>query len=168
MDWMLMPLRRYAEFSGRSRRKEYWSFALFIFLMYIVFGVLMTVLGAGAFMSMGAGSGGGAAALGGGVMIIGGLFAIFGLAIIVPSIAVAIRRLHDTARSGWLILAPLAGYPIQIIGATMNSMSIAVLGSIISLGLAVMLLVFYFMDGTSGPNKFGSDPKDRGEAVPAY
>lgn len=167
MNWMLMPLRRYAEFSGRSRRMEYWMFGLFIFLVYAAFGMLLIVLGAGAFTSMGV-SGSGATVFGGGAMIVGGLCAIFGLAVIVPSIAVAIRRLHDTDRSGWLILAPLAGYPIQIAGAVMNNTAIAMIGSLISLGLGIMLVVFYFMDGTSGPNRYGADPKDRGEAVPAY
>ena len=163
-----MPLRRYAEFGGRSRRKEYWMFALLMMLVYFAFGILVTVLGASAFMSMGAGSSGGAAAWGGGAIIVGGLFAIFGLAILVPSIAVGVRRLHDTERSGWFLLAPLAGYPVQIIGTAMNSSALIGLGGLVSLGLGVMLLVFYCLDGTVGPNRYGEDPKGRGDAVPAY
>ena len=51
MEWMLMPLKRYAEFSGRSRRKEYWMFVLFQFLIYVAFLVLMMLFGGGALMS---------------------------------------------------------------------------------------------------------------------
>ena len=167
MEWMFMPFRRYAEFSGRSRRMEYWMWTLFIFLAYLAFVVLGIVLGAGAILGAGAGSSSGAAAAGGGALIVFGLFGIFALAILVPSLAVAVRRLHDTNHSGWWILAPLTGTVLQFVGAAMHSSAVALVGALIGLVLGVLLLVWYFMDGTPGPNQYGADPKLRGGA-PGY
>jgi uncharacterized membrane protein YhaH (DUF805 family) len=125
MDWMLMPLRRYAEFSGRSQRKEYWMFFLFQIIVGVVLGIIEGAVGL-------SGSIGGA---------YGPLSALFGLAMLIPGIAVGIRRLHDTDRSGWWLLIAL----VPIIGA-------------------IVLIVFFVTDGTRGPNRFGPDPKDPGQA----
>lgn len=134
MDWMLMPYRRYAEFSGRSRRREFWMFALFCFLVGLAIDVLF---GNPAYERFGwhvsiatslSGTGG----------VVRGLF---NLVSFVPAIAVATRRLHDIDRSGWwqlLMFIPLIGW--------------------------IVLLVFYCLDSNSGPNRFGPDPKDRGTA----
>jgi uncharacterized membrane protein YhaH (DUF805 family) len=131
MDWMLMPLRRYADFSGRSRRKEYWMFALG------VLGVVFLLLALSLLMSGGlegmANNGG---FLAGPFMII---FAIFWLGLIVPSIAVQVRRFHDQDKSGWFVLLNFIPY----------------LGGLI-------VLVFMFLEGTRGPNRFGPDPKADG------
>jgi len=125
MDWMLMPLRRYAQFSGRSQRKEYWMFVLGYVIVAVVLNIIEGILGL-------SGTVGGSN---------GPLTALFGLAILIPSIAVGIRRLHDTDRSGWWLLIAL----VPIIGA-------------------IVLLVFFVSDGTRGPNRFGPDPKDPGQA----
>lgn len=126
MEWMLMPVRRYADFSGRSRRKEFWMFQLGIFLLYIAVVILGAILGAIS------------ETLSGIVMII---FAIAMLGLIIPSLAVAVRRLHDQDKSGWMLLL---GF-IPLIGG-------------------IILLVFYCTDGTPGPNQYGPDPK--GQADP--
>ena len=125
MDWMLMPLRRYAEFSGRSRRKEYWMFFLFNMIVAVVLNVVEGILGLTGMV--------------GGVY--GPLTTIYMLATLIPGIAVGIRRLHDTDRSGWWLLIAL----VPLIGA-------------------IVLLVFFVSDGTNGPNKFGPDPKNPGQA----
>lgn len=125
MDYMLMPLRRYAEFSGRSRRKEYWMFTLLMVIAGIVIGTVEGILGINTMV--------------GGIY--GPLTTLLILATIVPSIAVGIRRLHDTDRSGWWLLICL----IPLIGS-------------------LVLLYFFVSDGTSGPNRFGPDPKDPGQA----
>ena len=96
MDWMLMPLRRYAEFSGRSRRKEYWMFTLLMLIAGIVSGTIEGILGINTMV--------------GGIY--GPLTTLLILGTIVPSISVGIRRLHDTDRSGWWLLIaviPLIG-----------------------------------------------------------
>jgi uncharacterized membrane protein YhaH (DUF805 family) len=166
---MLLPLKRYAEFSGRSRRMEYWMFQLFMFLVYIAMIVLMMVVGGGALMT---GDPSAAAAAGGAALIIFGLYALFALAMLIPSIAVSVRRLHDTNRSGWWILAPLSGYVIMLIGTVMAAGSpdnpglggiLAMVGMIAVIGLGLTLLVFMFLEGTRGPNQYGPDPK--GEAL---
>jgi uncharacterized membrane protein YhaH (DUF805 family) len=171
MNWMLLPLKRYAEFSGRSRRMEYWMFQLFMFIVYMAMVMLMMVVGGGALM-MGSGDPTTVMAAGGAVMVIFGLYAVFALAMFIPSLAVSVRRLHDTNRSGWWLLAPISGYVIMMIGTVLAATSpdnpglggvIAMVGGIAVLGLALTLLVFMFLEGTRGPNNYGPDPK--GEAL---
>jgi uncharacterized membrane protein YhaH (DUF805 family) len=130
MQWMLLPYRRYFEFSGRSRRMEYWMFTLFGIL---VNAAITVVLGRTAYTSMGSfvwfdtrlnavGD------------IVSGLFALFNL---IPSLAVLVRRLHDVDRSGWwllLVFLPILGW--------------------------FALFIFTCLDGTRGPNRFGLDPKN--------
>lgn len=120
MEWATLPLKKYADFSGRARRKEYWMFALLLIVVSFVLGIVEGVVG-----------------LTGMVGPYGPLSALFMLAIIVPSIAVGVRRLHDTGRSGWWMLIGL----VPFIGA-------------------IVLLVFYVLEGTRGPNEYGPDPKE--------
>lgn len=99
MEWMLMPLRRYAEFSGRSRRMEYWMFALFIVIVYAVCFALM--LAGGFSLAAFADPANATPEAPGIVFWVGAaLIALFALAIIIPSIAVTVRRLHDRNISG--------------------------------------------------------------------
>jgi uncharacterized membrane protein YhaH (DUF805 family) len=167
MDWMLMPLRRYADFSGRSRRMEYWMWVLFQVLIYFAVIVLVMLVGGGAMM---AGNPTSAMAAGGAALVILLLYLLWQLAVLIPSIAVAVRRLHDTNRSGWWILAPLVPYLIGFIslfgGAATGSQSglaaggmIGLVCMLVALGLGLVLLVFMFLEGTRGPNKYGPDPK---------
>jgi uncharacterized membrane protein YhaH (DUF805 family) len=136
MDWMIMPLRRYAEFTGRSRRKEYWLYVLFLVIVGVLFGMLDTALGLGGSASSWHSTSG--PQVGAGGSFHGGVLTlIFWLATLVPSIAVAIRRLHDTDRSGWWLLIGL----VPLIGG-------------------IVLLVFMLLEGTRGPNRFGPDPRD--------
>jgi uncharacterized membrane protein YhaH (DUF805 family) len=139
MDWMLMPLRRYADFSGRSRRKEYWMFQLGLIIASIAMVAVVAVIGGG----MGDMADGGGPLAGIGLMI----FGVFILAIIIPSIAVQVRRFHDQDKSGWLVLLNLIPY----------------LGGLI-------VFVFMFLEGTAGPNRFGPDPKagERGDSSLGY
>ena len=134
MDWMLMPLRRYAEFSGRSRRKEYWMFALLNFLIAAFVGLVTLV------MAVSVSSESAMMLVVTPVLI---LWFLLSLVFIVPGVAVTIRRLHDTDRSGWTILLAL----IPLIGP-------------------IILLVFYCTQGTPGPNRFGPDPKAGGLGNP--
>jgi uncharacterized membrane protein YhaH (DUF805 family) len=166
MEYMFMPLKRYADFSGRSRRMEYWMWVVFQFLIGVAFWVLMMVVGGVAMMGAANASPNALFAAGGSVLIIMALWSLVGLAMLIPGIAVAVRRLHDTNRSGWWLLAPLGAYCITWIGLAMamsGSSSLggilAAIGGIGALVLALVLLVFMFLEGTRGPNRYGADPK---------
>lgn len=113
MNWMLMPLHRYADFSGRSRRKEYWMFALAVIIAYAVAVGIDSMIGTG-----------------------GILVGITALGLIVPSIAVAVRRFHDQDKSGWFVLLNF----IPLVGG-------------------IIVLVFMCLEGTKGDNNYGADPK---------
>ncbi len=119
MKWYLEVLKKYATFGGRARRKEYWYFVLFNMLITIILTIIDGVTG-----SLSAEAG------------IGLLSGIYTLAVIIPSIAVGIRRLHDTNRSGWWLLILL----IPIIGP-------------------IVLIVFLVSDSKPEENKYGPNPK---------
>lgn len=143
MELMIQPLRKYADFTGRARRTEFWLFALLVFLIEIVFMALLSAVGGSALM-MGDPAAAAAVPTTGAMGAV--LFAHLAvmLALLVPSLAVTFRRLHDTNRRGWWILIGL----IPLIGA-------------------LVLFIFYLLDGTPGPNRFGPDPKGREALQPA-
>jgi uncharacterized membrane protein YhaH (DUF805 family) len=163
MEYMFLPLKRYAEFSGRSRRMEYWMFFVFQFLIGLVFQFLLLAVG-GSGVMMAGGDPTAVAATGGAIMIVLLLMLVVQLALLIPSLAVTVRRLHDTNRSGWWILGPVAGYVLAFAGAGMESNAVSLIGLLVILGLGITLLVFMFLDGTPGPNRYGEDPKGRGAA----
>ncbi len=119
MDWYLGVLKQYAVFKGRARRKEYWFFILF----NLIASLLLTLVD---FMT-----GSLDAELGMGL-----LSGLYSLAVLIPSLAVTVRRLHDTGRTGWWLLIGL----IPLIGA-------------------IVLLVFMLLDSQPGDNEYGANPK---------
>jgi uncharacterized membrane protein YhaH (DUF805 family) len=151
MEWAALPLKRYADFAGRARRKEYWWFVL----LYVVAFVLASLVDL-------------MAGLRGMIGPYGPLTAVVLLALLVPSVAVGVRRLHDIDRSGWWLLAayaplilsmllPLAG----IVQPTLALILLVVAGA----GF-ILLLVFSVLEGTKGPNRYGPDPKGAEAAAP--
>ena len=116
MDWYLDVLQNhYADFDGRARRKEFWMFVLFNILISL--GITLIVgLVSDSLASL--------------------LSGLYSLAVLVPGIAVGVRRLHDTGKTGWLILLGL----IPLIN--------------------LVLLYFFAIEGDPGPNEYGPDPKD--------
>ena len=111
--WKLVVLQRYAKFDGRAGRAEYWWFVLANVIIWFALAILMRI--SGIFV----------------ILVIG-----FWLAIIIPSIAVAIRRLHDTNKSGWFLLISL----VPLVGG-------------------IILLVFLASQGDPGTNQYGEpDP----------
>ena len=121
MNYYFKVLRQYVDFKGRARRSEYWYFSLFSVLISIVLGIIdMTVLGADPF----AGESG----------MLGNLYS---LAVLLPSLGVLVRRLHDVGKSGWfflIILIPVIGF--------------------------IWLLILLFRDSQQGENKWGPSPKE--------
>jgi uncharacterized membrane protein YhaH (DUF805 family) len=118
MNWYMAVLKKYAEFTGRARRKEYWMFALINFLICVVLVVIDVQGGMSNPMGLGVLSG------------------LYSLAVFVPSLAVSVRRLHDTDRSGWWLLILL----VPLIGA-------------------IVFLVFMLLDSQPGENRHGPSPK---------
>jgi uncharacterized membrane protein YhaH (DUF805 family) len=114
-------MKKYADFTGRARRAEYWWFVLINFVVIFSLLVLTIIL---------SGSNDSLTGLG------GIIYAVYALGVILPSLAVTVRRLHDTGKSGWMLLIGL----IPFVGP-------------------IILLVFYFTDGEPGANQYGPSPK---------
>ncbi len=113
MNWYLDALKKYAVFNGRARRKEYWMFALFNTIISIVLALVDNILGTSSIIS-----------------------SIYSLAVLIPSIALCVRRLHDVGKSGWwyfLILIPLVGI--------------------------IWLFILFCTDSKPGNNAYGPNPK---------
>jgi len=119
MSWYIEVLKKYAVFSGRARRMEYWMFALFNFL--VSFGLALIDGFAGLANKDG----------------IGPLSAIYSLAVLLPSLALGVRRLHDIGRSGWWLLIVL----VPVIGV-------------------IVLFVFSVLPSEPGSNEYGDNPLD--------
>ncbi|MDO8913046.1 MAG: DUF805 domain-containing protein [Phenylobacterium sp.] len=137
MDLMLQPLRKYADFNGRARRSEYWLFALFVALVQMAAGILSWFVGGDLSRDAFATPASAVIAL---------IYFGFCLYILIPSLAVSFRRLHDSGRTAWWLLLGL----------------IPILGQLV-------LLIFMILDGTPGDNRYGASPKGPAspEAQPA-
>jgi uncharacterized membrane protein YhaH (DUF805 family) len=116
--WKLVVLERYAKFDGRSRRAEFWWYFLANLIISFVLNFIDMVIGLG---------------MGGGVGVLG---LIYSLAVLVPGLAVGVRRLHDTNKSGWWLLFAL----VPLVGI-------------------IVLIVFFATDGQPGPNRYGASEK---------
>lgn len=108
MNWYLKVLKQYADFKGRARRKEYWMF--FLFNMIISYGIALLAIGID-------------------VPELAMLSSVYSLAVLIPGIAVGVRRMHDAGKSGWFLLIPIYN------------------------------LILACTDSEAGSNKWGSNPK---------
>lgn len=109
MNWYLKVLKQYADFNGRARRKEYWMFFLFnTIISYSILGISMAV----------------------DMPALASVSSIYSLAVLLPSIAVGVRRMHDVGKSGWFVLIPIYN------------------------------LILACTDGDKGENEYGQDPKN--------
>jgi uncharacterized membrane protein YhaH (DUF805 family) len=131
MQEMFAPFMRYADFSGRSRRLEYWLFSLF-------HGFISIILLSGFVSSMIVNRG--VSGMSSTALNFLTLFVFWIMATFIPMLAVTVRRFHDMDKSGWFYFISLIPY----------------VGGII-------FLVMMFLDGTNGPNRYGPDPKGRGD-----
>lgn len=112
MNWFLKCLKQYADFSGRARRTEYWMFTLFNAIISLILGFVLATIGL-VFLSY-----------------------IYSIAILIPSLAVCIRRLHDIGKSGWWYLI---GF-VPVVGT-------------------IVLLIWFCTDSQPGNNEWGPNPK---------
>jgi uncharacterized membrane protein YhaH (DUF805 family) len=115
MKWYLKVLNQYADFNGRARRKEYWMFVLYNIIFSLMALTLDNLIG----MTLEG-------------LIYGPLFSIYSIAVFIPGMAVAVRRLHDVGKSGWMILINF----IPLIGS-------------------LWLLILLVKDSKPGPNQYG-------------
>jgi len=130
MEWFLKVVRdNYANFEGRARRKEYWMYALFVAIINVGLMILAAIFGAVS------------DTLGILINVVGYLVSL-GLA--VPGLAVGVRRLHDTGRSGWHLLYGL----IPLVGG-------------------ILLIIWMVQEGDRGQNAYGADPKEGEDGFPA-
>lgn len=154
MEWMLLPLKRYGEFSGRSSRQEFWMFFLFQTLVALVyFAIVIMVVGLsgvmGAAQSVEAGMVAPIVAI-----IMGGVWLIYVLAMIVPNAAVIVRRCHDQGLSGWI------GGLLFVLAFLMNIVGLFFLNV-----FGLVLLILMALPGNVGTNRYGSDPANRAASV---
>ena len=108
MEWYLKVLKQYGDFSGRARRKEYWMFVLF----NIIFSSIATLISLK-------------------------IYTIYTIAVLIPNLAVSVRRLHDVGKSGWMCFIAL----IPLIGT-------------------IWLLILMLSDSNPGKNEYGVNPKE--------
>lgn len=168
MRWMFLPLQRYVQFNGRSRRMEFWMYMLLLALVQLVFLLLMVIMIAVMSASMRGGESGAYEGLFGFFASIGILLVLEGLIALgtfLPTLAVQVRRLHDSDRSGWWVMlfwGPwLLSWVTAVLSAASGEQAIAYL-SIFAwvaylIGL-IVLIVFYCLPGTPGNNRYGPDP----------
>lgn len=112
MNWYIEVLKKYAVFNGRAHRTEYWMFTLISIVIMIALWAIGSMIG------------------------LRGLSGIYNLAVLLPSIGVTVRRLHDTGKTGWLTLVGL----VPVIGW-------------------IVLLIFMALEGQEGDNQYGSSPQ---------
>lgn len=158
IDWAKRPIHKYADFSGRAPRAEYWWFTLALVVAYIVVSIVESIIGIDKTVGP-----------------YGYLSVLLMLGTLVPSIAVGVRRLHDTNRAGWWLLIAIVPYLIfaMAAGAAIASGSmVALAGATMLLGLlafagGIALLVFMVLPGTKGDNRYGADPYAGGTVAAA-
>ncbi len=114
MNWYVEALKKYTVFTGRSQRSEYWFFTLFNIIISVVIGLVEGFVGSPSILGL-----------------------LYTFAVLLPGLAVSVRRLHDTNHSGWWLLIAL----IPLVGA-------------------VILLIFMVTDSTPGENQYGVNPKE--------
>jgi len=120
MKWFVKCMKQYAVFSGRARRTEFWMFALFNFIFAMIASIIDTAIGSKL-----------------GILQFGIFYLIYSLAVLIPGLAVSVRRLHDIGKSGWMVLINL----IPLIGL-------------------IWFIVLTVKDSQPGENQYGPNPKE--------
>lgn len=173
MKWFIKCLRQYFDFKGRARRKEYWMFYLWILIIEAVIFLVSFLLGGGLpgvgadpgmppeLMPRSVGMG----------MFFTGLLTLYGLALFIPQLAVTVRRLHDTGKSGWwllvyyiVIICAATVLSLTAVKATMDGNELVEwpvwVSLVLLLVISILFLVLMVKKGDAGRNKYGEDPKD--------
>ena len=160
IDWAMRPLKKYADFSGRAPRAEFWWYSLAICVLAVIAYIIENALSIGPLL-----------------WLYGPLSLVILVGTFIPSLAVQFRRLHDTDRSALWLLAlwvPYVPYMYSLVtmmgsvtgGGTpdMGSAGLVMILGLVILIAAILLIVFFASAGTKGPNKYGDDPYAGGAA----
>ena len=159
IDWAKRPLEKYAVFTGRAPRAEYWWYALGILIVLIVLMIVDGMLGLnGMFFG-----------------VYGPLALLFGVATFVPNISAVVRRLHDTNRSGWWILLYLVPWGLMVLNRLAGGRGLLFQGGLMggaligltSLVALFVLLVFMVQSSMPGDNRYGPNPYGDGASAVA-
>ncbi|MEG2377378.1 MAG: DUF805 domain-containing protein [Clostridia bacterium] len=157
MSHYLNALKNYANFKGRTRRREYWFFMLFNSLFFIAiflfFLVITAILSSTApqFASS--------------TFFLYTYFAVLGgyfLAMIVPTVSITFRRMHDSGHSGWLVVIPYILFPLYIVLTLTKLPAAVVCGLFINMAafiISIMIFAFSLLDSSAGSNKYGDSTK---------
>ncbi len=172
MKWFIKCLRQYFDFKGRARRKEYWMFYLWLLIIKAVIYLVSFLLGGGLpgigsdpsmppeLMPKNIGMG----------MFFTGLLMLYGLGLFIPQLAVTVRRLHDTGKSGWwllvyyiVIICAATVLSLSAIKATMDGNELVEWPIWVSLAILLVISIWFLVlmvkKGDVGRNKYGEDPK---------
>ncbi|GAA5439976.1 DUF805 domain-containing protein [Deinococcus caeni] len=139
-DYVNAIRNNYANFQGRARRREYWMYTLINSIITFVLAIPISGVLMGLAMQTDAGMDP-SAALTGSTLIFAAIYALYALATFIPSLAIAVRRLHDAGFSGWLYLLNF-------------------------IGLGIVVLVLCVLDSKPGSNKWGPNPKGVTDGTP--
>lgn len=167
IDWATLPLKKYADFSGRAPRAEYWWYVLFLIIVMVIAMIIEGIVGLKPYFAN-----------------YGLLTMLVMLGTFIPSLAAQVRRLHDTDRSGWWVAAMWVPYAIglwsmrsvfaataaldpnnpdpeainQIAAQSTGSVGMGGLFMLVAVIFGIIILVFLCLKGTDGENKYGPDP----------
>jgi len=137
VNHFINAFKLYGVFSGRSSRTEYWMFTLVYILVYTALMLIALLLDNEAFHFV---------------------VSILTLGVIVPSLSITARRLHDAGRSGWWQATPFIGYFFAMIGVLQQSQFLMITAAIFALVLTVLLLIF-LVQSSQDDNKYGTKPQ---------
>lgn len=160
IDWATRPLKKYVDFSGRAPRAEFWWFYLLLLVSVIIAAIVDSIIGSRVFGPYGI------------------VACLVYFALLLPYLAVGVRRLHDTDRTGWWMAPPIILSVISLVmmgpaltdAAVMsNPSALTAMGTpflllMLAAILGLVVLVFFLLEGTRGPNKYGDDPYAGGAA----
>lgn len=178
MNWFIKCFKQYADFKGRARRREFWWFTLINFIIAFILMICMMVPLVGSllnnpeFMEMASNSSLDAQTYGSEFEAdiyrqmlhtpFFYIYTIYALVVLVPGLAVTVRRLHDTGRSGWWVMLSVGASIVSSIAsnALQDSPAVNLLVQILCLAANIVLIVWLFFDSQEGENKWGPNPKE--------
>lgn len=178
MKWIIKCFKQYADFRRRARRREYWWFTLinfivmFVLMMCFMTPVMTSMLSDPEFMEAAASADFDAQAYAADIeshiynqlthSTAFYIYIVYMLIVLIPSLSVTVRRLHDTGRSGWWCLLPIGASVLQnALKVAGLSAAVSLLASLAALAVSIVFIVWMFMDSQLGENKWGPNPKEQ-------